>query len=286
MKSFAFVSCPFLLLTLVGHVAGIHAAQVAYWNLNEAAGNIADGSGNGQTGVASATGLLYGQSSVPAGTYGALTIDAATAAAFGTAIDFNKPLAGSFAVAATPLLESLFETAGANLTIMAWVRTDALPSGTTYRVFATGPTQGWGFGMANVDRIRFTSFGFDDFTSSGTIATNSGWHHIAVTIAGTAGTMYADGNSIGTFTYVPGRFGDETQTTYRIGSSVGGTSDLFDGQIDELKIFDTALTQAEVRTAAVTIAATIPEPTVVGSTLLLLLSGVMLRRRIYASSIR
>jgi hypothetical protein len=159
---------------------------------------------------------------------------------------------------------------------MAWVKTDALPSSTTYRVFGTGPANGWGFGMANVDRIRFTTFGNTDFTSTGTIATNSGWHHIAVTIAGTSGTMYADGNSIGTFTV--GGFGDETATTYRIGSSVPGTGDLFDGQIDELKIFNTALSQTEILAEAVT---AIPEPTAfLGATLISLLGVAVLRQRV------
>ncbi|MGC4006442.1 MAG: LamG domain-containing protein [Pirellulales bacterium] len=231
------------------------AALVAHWNFNQATGNLLDISGNGQIAVPSVLGLTYGSTSVPAGTYGALTVDAATAAAFGNSMTFNRALGGNLTVVATPALESLIEPLGGSMTIMAWVKTDTLPSATSYRIFTTGLSSGWSFGMANVDRIQFSN-ALTAQVSTGTVTTNAGWHHVAVTINGTAGTMYADGNVVGTFS--TGLFIDELLGIYTIGGN--GLTDFFGGQLDELKIFNTPLVQADVRLNALPQATAVPEP--------------------------
>lgn len=259
------------------------AALVAYWNMNEASGNIADSSGNGLTGTAAgqAGNLTYAQSTVTAGTYGALTIDASTAASFGSSINFTRDLtttanSGRFDLGSPAVIEGLAEagpTSG-TFTIMAWTNQVGLASNSKMRVFSTGPTGGYGFGMANVDRVAFTTFGNTDFISTGTTAPNSTWHHIALTWNAGVVSMYINGNLTNTITNSTG-FTDDTFANFVIGAN-GGTAggEAFNGRIDELKIFNTAMTVDEIRAAAIT---AVPEPSIA------LLGGLgllgLLRRR-------
>lgn len=253
------IARPFLLSVLSAMtLASADGALVAYWNLNESGGNIADSSGNNLTGTASAGGLAYSQGSVTAGTYGALTVDAATAAAFGTSVNFTRASSGSFTVngAAGGVLETLAEAGPSTgaFTVMAWINTTGLPASTTYRVFGTGPVGGWGLGMANVDRLKFTTYGNTDYLSTGTTPFNGNWHHVAVTWSNGTVTSYVDGNAV-TLNSAATTFTDEASALFRIGGNTDG-SDLFNGRIDELKIFNTALDVTQLRLEAVAV----PEP--------------------------
>ena len=74
-----------VITTLATTAFSAQAATVAYYNMDELSGDIADSSGNNlDAGFRSVgTGFAYNQPSVPVGTYGALTVDASTAAFFG-----------------------------------------------------------------------------------------------------------------------------------------------------------------------------------------------------------
>lgn len=221
--------------------------------MDEAGGNITDVSGNGLTGTASAAGLTYAQASVPAGTYGAITVTAANATALGTSINFTRASSGGFTVNGTAggVLEKLAETGPSTgaFTAMAWINSNALPASTTYRVFATGPNGGWGIGLANVDRVKFTAFGSTDYFSTGTYPFNGNWHHLAVTWNNGTVTTYVDGN-VAALGSTATAFTDELATVFRIGGNANGT-DYFNGRMDELKIYDTAMTASEIIAAAV-----------------------------------
>jgi len=221
--------------------------------MDESSGTIADASGNGLTGTPSAAGLTYGQTSVPAGTYGAITVTSANATALGTSINFTRASSGGFTVngAAGGVLEKLAETGPptGKFTAMAWINSTSLPSSTTYRVFGTGPTGGWGLGIGNVDRVKFTTFGNTDYLSTGTYPFNGNWHHLAVTWNNGTVTTYVDGN-VAALNSAATTFTDEVATVFRIGGNANGT-DYFNGRIDELKIYDTAMTASEIIAAAV-----------------------------------
>lgn len=273
----------------VGVVVGMAAfgpavaqgALIGQWRLNESSGNAIDSSGSGFTGTATAAGLTYAQASVPAGTYGAITLSAADAAAFGTSVQFTKSLAGRFDLGAPAAIEGLAEGGSPGVgafSVMAWVYTDSLPAGTTYRVFSTGRPGGWGLGVANVDRVRFTTYGVSDFTSSGTYPFNGNWHHLAATWQDGTLTTYVDGNVAAvTAGGSPVNFVDETGTSFSIGGTDATTNEWFNGRIDEVKLFSTALTQAEVVAAAVPTA--VPEPASAGIVVVGAVASRLLRRR-------
>lgn len=237
--------------------AASQASLVGYWDMNESSGDIADASGNSLTGTTSGSGLLYGQSSVTAGTYGSINVSNAHAALLGTAIDFDGST-GSFGLGQPTELDALIGTGTASYTMMAWVETDNLPSSTTWRIFSTGPSSGVGFGVANVDRLIHTTFGVVDSLSTGTVPSlNTGWHHVAVTYNGSDITFYGDGNVIGTAT--ASVVDEPASNNFRIGSSAGETEH-FNGLIDEFKIFNTVMTQEQI------IAAAVPESASLGLT--------------------
>ena len=79
------------------------------------------------------------------------------------------------------------------------------------------------------------------------IAINDGnWHFITITIDGTTGTLYVDGNSKGTVTVTNGyTFGTSTNDII-LGNDADNDGDGFSGIIDEVAFFDTVLTTSEI----------------------------------------
>ncbi|RYD46747.1 MAG: LamG domain-containing protein [Verrucomicrobiaceae bacterium] len=269
----------FLVLPLLA--SGAHTALVAHWGMNETAGsNIVD-SVNGAVGVPLAAAITnnylnYSQPSVPAGTYGNITVSASQAASFGTSIQFTRNSAssgGAFEIASTPVIANL---AGPGLTgsftIMAWVNAN-VGAESTHRIFATGAggVSGWGVGLTNTDRSIFTTYGQNDLRSTSTTHTNNVWEHVAYTYNN--GNIQVFRNGILVYSPVATAFNNETSATFAIGMDAGYAS-FFNGRIDEIQIYDNAMTAANIVTAA----STIPEPTavVLGSIGLL---GLLRRRR-------
>jgi len=265
-------------------VAGLHlsssaqGALVAHYGMNEATGSIADSSGNNLTGTPDGTGLAYSQASVPAGTYGSIEILPTNATAFGNSIGFTRssPTAGGRFTLGTPSQIDLLAEGGTpgsgEFTVMAWVFSQGLPASTSYRVFSTGRPGGWGLGLANVDRLRFTTFGVSDFTSAGTFPFNNNWHHIAASWSDGVLSTYVDGNLVSmTASGNTTNLIEETGPSYAIGST-DATADYFNGRIDEVRIYDTAMNQAQIIAAAVPV----PEP---ASTAVVAVAAMGLLRR-------
>jgi hypothetical protein len=75
------------------------------------------------------------------------------------------------------------------------------------------------------------------------------WHHVAVVLNGSAGTLYQDGQPVGTnpaMTLVPSSLG--ALTNYWVGRSEFTADPFLDGQLDELVIYSRALSAAEITT--------------------------------------
>jgi hypothetical protein len=86
----------------------------------------------------------------------------------------------------------------------------------------------------------------DQIPTSGGVLPIGQWKHIAVTYDGTTATMYIDSEetSDGDFT-----FGPTTDAIIMIGADEGGGNNGFNGTIDELRLYNTALTQQEIQVA-------------------------------------
>ena len=101
-------------------------------------------------------------------------------------------------------------------------------------------------------------------TSKGGVADDT-WTHVAATYDGTTLTHYVDGNLIDSVTQA-GAIGYTGSPRLTIGArNAQHPGNFFNGMIDEVKLYNTALTQAEVQ------AAMVPEPT----TLILLMTGLI-----------
>jgi hypothetical protein len=74
----------------------------------------------------------------------------------------------------------------------------------------------------------------------------TGWHHLAYTYDGTTHRLFVDGNMMGMSTNAPD---DGPVVRGRLGGNFDG-SERFAGQIDEVRIYNRALTPAEVSSLA------------------------------------
>ncbi|HIZ34441.1 MAG TPA: RICIN domain-containing protein [Candidatus Ruania gallistercoris] len=78
------------------------------------------------------------------------------------------------------------------------------------------------------------------------------WSHVTVTVSGTTGTLYIDGEPVATndqITTSPADLGDTTGRNY-LGKSQYGSDPAFDGALDDFAIYSRALSSAEVTALA------------------------------------
>lgn len=234
-----------------------NAALIAHYKLNEAAGSttIVDSSVGGIGNAAgTGTGVTLGSTTVTAGTYGAITVDVATAASFGTSADFSG---GKFDVNTTgsATIASLLTKNGTGAptgtyTLMAWINSDA----NNDRFFlgsGSADNNGWKWGINN--QQAFVTAGIQQGLGGGSNISTTGWQHVAFSYNNGVGNFYLNGNLTGTVNYLNYNE-DGAGSITSIGARPVTGSEAFDGQLDELKIFNTALTVAEIGVAAV------PEP--------------------------
>jgi cytochrome c len=73
-----------------------------------------------------------------------------------------------------------------------------------------------------------------------------GWHHVAVTLSGTTGTLYLDGEAVGTNTGMTLSPADLGQTPNNWIGQSQWPDPLFNGAVDDFNIFDRALTAEEI----------------------------------------
>ena len=140
-----------------------------------------------------------------------------------------------------------------DITLAAWVKRESFNE---YRVIVA-KTQGlnfWDYDLYFVAGANVLAFWSDqqrpqEVTSSGTVA-DKNWNHVAVTRRGGSVTFYINGVSAGTAT-VTGKMADNGYPL------LIGTDDLlrgltmFKGQIDDVRIYNQALTGTEVRNLSI-----------------------------------
>ncbi len=98
--------------------------------------------------------------------------------------------------------------------------------------------------------IRIPTTGEQTITGNAPLPTGQ-WTHIVVTLSGSTGTLYVDGVAVGTNTNMNLRPSDLGETTNNfLGRSQFGWDPYFGGRIDDLRIYDRALTQSLVQELA------------------------------------
>jgi hypothetical protein len=78
-----------------------------------------------------------------------------------------------------------------------------------------------------------------------------GWHHVAVTLNGSVGTLYVDGAQVGSntsMTIKPSDLGATTQNW--IGRSQYAADPYLDGRVDDFRIYNQALSAGEIAALA------------------------------------
>lgn len=94
----------------------------------------------------------------------------------------------------------------------------------------------------NAGKIEWYANSAGGMITSATVKADGQWHHAVGVKNGTSTTLYVDGVSAGTGTAVSTATG--TTTTYL--GSAGGTTEYFNGTLDEVAVYNTALTSTRV----------------------------------------
>jgi hypothetical protein len=201
--------------------------MVGYWNLDENGGStITDNSGFTNTGTSTA--LTWGSASPPALAF----VDTS----YGTFNGTSSRIA---------LTVSQLPAANAAQSIAAWVNINALPGSASSIVSLTGSSSAVKLGLSSTSLRVLRNDGTALVTT--TAPSTGTWHHVAYTWNGTSNTLYVDGVAV----IATATAHDGAAVT---GGFIGATSavaDFFNGSIDEVRIYDRALTAAEVSSLAI-----------------------------------
>ncbi len=148
---------------------------------------------------------------------------------------------------------------GTSFATSAWIKTTATSLDTNLGVIieevGSATNEGYQCQMSTeggqVGKIRFyVSDATNTVNTYSTSTVNDGnWHHIVCMKDGTTARIFIDGkpNGTGNLSTVTGTI-DATTGGTRIGALRSGTNQEFSGSIDEIKVYNYALTDAEVRT--------------------------------------
>ncbi len=134
---------------------------------------------------------------------------------------------------------------GNNFTVSAWIKRSGANQSIVSKRNA-GFTSGYDLRINNAGRVEMSWMNgtLQTITSTVSIPTNV-WHNVAVTFDGTTARLYIDGvlNVSQALSTVP-----DTNESFLI-AAAGGTSttSFFDGTIDEVRVFGTALSAAQLR---------------------------------------
>jgi len=151
------------------------------------------------------------------------------------------------------MLDPIPELSGATgLTITAWVKLDTIQQSFSQLLTSWGSNVGFGFGFAFLGYRANTNLTFYwrgvpyQLTSPFNLDTGR-WIHVAMTVQPDRVTLYRNGEP---WVYTGDFTGFDLSTTpFELGGGLPGQGGNFRGEVDELKIYNRTLTQAEVREA-------------------------------------
>jgi hypothetical protein len=205
---------------------------IAYWRLDENSGtNAADASGYGHAAT-----LLNGATWSTSGP---------------TSVSFSNTSVGSFngSTASASVADATDLQITGDLTIAFWMNRAAASADYT-RMVGKGNNIQRNYGVWTGPLIGYRVL-FQQYNASGTSVLDlqsttapavGTWYHIACTISGTTAKIYVNGNLEGTAT----RSGTPGTSTAALTFAYAGFHTYFNGSIDDVRIYNRALTAAEV----------------------------------------
>lgn len=197
-------------------------ALVAQYDLDEVTGRVVhDGSGNQQDGAVD-QGVQLGEPGAQPET--------------GRSARFNAASSGNASIVAAPALTYL----RSNLSVAVWVRPD--DNDELMRIFGNRGS-GWSCARTGAG-LRFTVRFVQDYLMDCDVPANR-WTHVAFVFdAGFDVTFYVDGENLGTVSGIFPAY--EPGPDWTIGS-LDGTSQFWDGRLDDLQVYVGSLTPQQVR---------------------------------------
>ena len=135
------------------------------------------------------------------------------------------------------------------LSISTWINAASTASGAYDTIIRRGTWSAGAFELRNnasYAGLKFAIYpGTANVTTTGVTLNDGNWHHILVTYDGTNVKIYVDGSLNNSSTNGTGATGTSTQIT-TIGASEQGTSRYYEGKIDEVSIWDSALSSSAI----------------------------------------
>ena len=228
------------------------SGPVGYWKFDECQGStLNDSSGNGNAGTWNGTG---GGTQTAVGT----CTTASTAWGNGATGKFNSSLNFDGSDDYVQLAHTASPNPSTQLTVSAWIKVASLANATNYNIFVK---QTWasklgfrlglgGYGACASLNCLFLGVGdgvtLTETTTSGVNLTDTGaWHHVVGTFSSGAIKLYVDGNQ---------RYNTTSAVTSIVNDAVAGRigrhstgAEYFPGQIDDVRVFNYALTATQVK---------------------------------------
>ena len=137
--------------------------------------------------------------------------------------------------------------------VAAWFKTSTDYNSNAFIVNKAGASDNLNYGiwMTNAEKVGAgfeTSSGNANFATSPLSYSDGKWHYAVVTFDGTTVTLYLDGLPVGTriASGIPDSGGEEPM---RMGANSDGLSNFFVGDVDEIRVWNAALTAQQVADA-------------------------------------
>jgi chitodextrinase len=215
------LACCLLALGGAAAAAGADGLVVAYAFDEGAGGAAADASGSGRDGA------LTGGATWTSGRYGAAV-----------------SLDGVSGRVEVPALGTFYRS---GFTLEAWVKPRTAPSdATVLGTWVSGDDGGpmiWVDHLVGRYRLTLNKGVVSDYLDSGQTPLVGQWQHLAATYDGAVARFYVDGVETASKAFT-GNVGDSN--TWRVGAYGPGPGGFFDGAVDEVRVYDRALSAQEI----------------------------------------